>query len=194
MFVFLSRHVMFPSLFVQLLACSLLAWWVPMFLCRMSLLEVRMSCRLVFSSMFQCYPWICRGAWWMLSIRPWFFFESRCLGFCLWCCISVPGRRSFQHSWSECCWVSFPIITFVFNLFIFRPCLSLVSANCSILNQMVSQISHQIMLSSAAVNSFVDMVSSCRTPLLMYLSMLQFQHQTNIKLFKPWHIESLFEH
>ena len=33
-----------------------------MFPRRMSLLEVCMSCRFVSSSMFQCYPCICRGA------------------------------------------------------------------------------------------------------------------------------------
>ena len=38
----------------------------------------------------ECYP-------------PW-FFESPCPGFCLWCCISVLGRCSFQRSPSECCW------------------------------------------------------------------------------------------
>ena len=53
-----------------------------MFPRHMSLLEVRMSCRLVSSSMFLCYP---------------------CLGFCLWCCISVQGRYSFQRSRFECC-------------------------------------------------------------------------------------------
>ena len=30
------------------------------------------------------------------------FFESPCLGLYLWCCISVPGRCSFQRSRSEC--------------------------------------------------------------------------------------------
>ena len=44
----------FPSLFVWLLACSLHIWWVPVFLRRMSLLEIRMSCRFVSSDMFQC--------------------------------------------------------------------------------------------------------------------------------------------
>ena len=94
----------FPSLFVRLLACSLLGWGVSMFLRPMSLLEVRMSCRLVSSSMFQCYPWRCRGAWRMLSIRPWSFFESPCLVLWLSFCISVPGRCSFQRSRSQCCW------------------------------------------------------------------------------------------
>ena len=106
MFVFLFRYVMFnillSSLFVRLLACSLFDWWVPMFPCRVAFLEVRMSCRLVSSSIFQCYSWRCRGAWRMLSIRPWFFFESPCLGFCLWCCISVAGRCSFQRPRSKC--------------------------------------------------------------------------------------------
>ena len=60
----------FPSLIVRLLACSLLGWWVPMFARRMSLLEVRTSCRLVSSSISQCYPWRCRCAGRMLSIRP----------------------------------------------------------------------------------------------------------------------------
>jgi len=38
----------------------------------------------------------------LLPIRPWFFFESPCLGLCLWCCISVPGRCRFQCSRNEC--------------------------------------------------------------------------------------------
>ena len=49
----------FPSLFVLLLASSLLGWWVPMFPRRMSFLKVRMSCRRVSSLMFQCYPGRC---------------------------------------------------------------------------------------------------------------------------------------
>ena len=101
-FVFLS---FFLSLFVQLLACSLIAWWVPMFPRRRFLLGVCMSYRRVFSSMSRCYPSRCLGAWRMLSIRPWFFFiVSPCLGFCVLCCISVPGRCSFQYSRSGCCW------------------------------------------------------------------------------------------
>ena len=36
----------FPYLFVRLLVYSLSGWWVPMFPRRMSLLEVRMTCRL----------------------------------------------------------------------------------------------------------------------------------------------------
>ena len=113
MFFFLSRYVMFTPfhpfllfpLFVRLLACSLLGWWVPMFPRRMSLLEVCNSCRLVSSSMFQYYPWRCRGACRMLSIQPRFFFESPFVLFvCLRCCIAAPGRCSFQRSRSECCW------------------------------------------------------------------------------------------
>ena len=107
-FVFLSRYVMFNisflSLSVWLLACSLLRWCVPMFPWYMSLLEVPMSCRIVFSSMFPCYPWRCCSAWQMLSIWLWFFFESPCLGFCFWWCISVPGRCSIHRSRSEHCW------------------------------------------------------------------------------------------
>ena len=113
----------FASLFVRLPACSLLGWWVPMFPRRMSKLEVCMNCRFVSSSMFKCYPWRCRSSWRMLSILPWFFVESTCLGFLLWCCISIPGRRSSQPSRSKCCWYiyigeSFSIITNAFNLFI----------------------------------------------------------------------------
>ena len=77
--------------------------------------EVCMGCRFVSSTMLQCYPWRCRGAWWMLSSRPWFFFESRCLGCCLWCNIAVPGRRSCHRSLSQWCWhymcVSFSVVT-----------------------------------------------------------------------------------
>ena len=64
----------FPSVFVRLLVCSLFPRCI-------SLLEVRMSCRLVSLVMFQCYPWRCRGAWRMLSIRQWFFFKSPYLCF-----------------------------------------------------------------------------------------------------------------
>ena len=42
----------------------------------MSLLEVCMSCTLVSSSIFRCYPWRCRGAWRMLFIRPWFWLHA----------------------------------------------------------------------------------------------------------------------
>ena len=54
-----------------------------------------MSCRLISSGRFQCYP--C-GAWRMPSSQPWFFFESPCLHFCLWSCVTVPGRHSFLPS------------------------------------------------------------------------------------------------
>ena len=94
----------FPSLFVWLLVCELLAWRVPMFPRPMSLVEVRMRCRLGSTRMFQSYPWRCRGAWRMLSILLWFLFEYYCLGYCLWRCISVPGRCSIQRSRSECYW------------------------------------------------------------------------------------------
>ena len=64
MFLFLSRYVMFNillSIFVCAAACLFFACVVmPMFPRRMSMLEIRMSCRFVSSSMFQCY----------LSIRP----------------------------------------------------------------------------------------------------------------------------
>ena len=109
MFLFLSWYVMFKirlSIFVCAAASLFFACVVSanVSACYMSLLEVRTSCRLVSLSMFHCYPWRCRGAWRMLSIRPWFFFESHCLGFCLWCCIYIPGRCSLQRSRSECCW------------------------------------------------------------------------------------------
>ena len=90
----------------------------------------------------------------MMSIRPWFFFESPCIGFCIWCCISVPGRCSFQRSRSGCCWhiiigVSFFFITFVFDLFFFRPWLSLSSANsCSIYCSSCGVLAHMSMLSA----------------------------------------------
>ena len=88
----------FPSLFVRLLAYSWLGWWVFMLTRHTSLLEIRMSCRLVSPNMFQCYPWRCPGVWWMLPIRLWFFFESICFGFSLWCCICFSCRCSFQRS------------------------------------------------------------------------------------------------
>ena len=92
------------------------------------------------------------------------------------------------------------IITFVFDLFIFGPWLSLSSANsccsccssCGVLAHMsmssakrrwlryspsifkplVSQVSRRNMVSSAAVNSLDDMVSLCRTRLLMLILLL----------------------
>ena len=73
-----------------------------MFPRRMSLLEVRISCRLVSSSMSQCYledvavlgeccPY---GRDSSLNLLVLVFF---------WCYISVPGRYTFQRSSSECC-------------------------------------------------------------------------------------------
>ena len=137
-------------------AASLFFAWVvvPMFPRRMSLFEVRISCRFVSSSMLQCYPWRCRGAWRMLSIQPWFFFESPCLGFYLWCCMSVPdiyvgfnvldlGVVDIYTS------VSVSVITFVCDLFIFRPWLSLSSASfCSICCSSCGVLAH-ISMSSA---------------------------------------------
>ena len=112
----------FPYLFVRLLTWYLLDWWVPMFPRRMSLLEVRMSCRLISSSRFQCYPWSCQGISRMLSIRPWFFFTSPCLELCIWWSISVSDSRSFQRPvFLKYIGVSFSIINFVFDLFILRP-------------------------------------------------------------------------
>ena len=133
-----------------------------------------------------------------------FFFESHCLCFCLWCCISIPGRCSFQRSRTECCWhisMSFSIIiTFVFDLFNFRPWFSLSSANsfsiccssCGVLAHMsmssanrrwrrysqslfkslVSKVSRRNMLPTAAVNKLRDMVYPCRTLLLMLMFLL----------------------
>ena len=62
--------VTFVYSLTQLLACSLLGWLVPIFPRRISLLEVRMSYRLVSSNMSQCYSWRCCGAWRMLSKWP----------------------------------------------------------------------------------------------------------------------------
>ena len=93
------------SILICTAASLFFAWLICVHLPRcMSLLEVSVSCRLVSSSRFQCYPWRCHGAWRMLYTRPWFFFESPCLGFCLWCCIAVPDRCSFRLSRSVCCW------------------------------------------------------------------------------------------
>ena len=179
----------FPSLFVLLPACSLLGWWVPMFPRRMSKLEVRMRYRFVSSSMFQCYPWRCRSTWRMLSIWAWFFIESNCLGFCLWCCISVPCTRSFQPSRSVCCWDMLVcrfyhqclwLVHLQTLIFTYISC-SICCSSCGVLAHMpyeyvvsdakikyslsifkplVSQVSHRKMFPSTAVNS---LVSPCRT-------------------------------
>jgi len=183
----------FPSLFVRLLACSLLGWWVPMFPRRVSLLEVCMNCRLVSSNIFQCYPWRCHGAWRMLFIRPWFFFESPCLCFCLWCCISVPDRCSFQCSRSECCWnilvCCFPSLPLSLTCSSSANSCSICRSSCGVLAHMsmssakwrwlrysrfiftplVSQVSHQNMFLSAAINNLGNMVSPCHTPLLLLI-------------------------
>ena len=96
--------------------------------------------------------------------------------------------------------VSFSIIIFVFDLFIFTPWISLSPASScnicysscgvlahmsmssakrrwlryspSILKPLVAQVSRRNMLSSAAVNSLGDMVSPCRTPFLMLILLL----------------------
>ena len=47
------------------------------------------------------------------------FFESPCLGFCLCCCISVPGCSSILVMLTYI-GVSFSLITFVFDLLMFR--------------------------------------------------------------------------
>ena len=90
----------FPSLFVGLLAYYLLVWWVPMF-----------------RAVYHCwtYAWVVDLS---LQACPNVTLEdvtvvgeccpsgrdSSCLGFCFWCCISFPGRCSFQRSRSDCCW------------------------------------------------------------------------------------------
>ena len=92
----------FPSVSVRLLVCSLLGWWMPMFSRYMSLMEIHMSCRLLFKrvamlplKMSRCLV----NAAHLVVI----FVEYPCLG--LWCCISVPGRcSSFQCFRSECSW------------------------------------------------------------------------------------------
>ena len=108
-----------------------------MFTCYKSLLEVRMNCRIVSSSMFQCYPWRCRSVWRKLSIRPCFFFESPFLVFVSGAVslTQVDIAFNFLHLTIVDIYyigASFSIITFVFELFIFRPRFSLSSANsCS---------------------------------------------------------------
>ena len=87
----------FLSVFVRLLLPD---WWVSMFMRCVLLMEVRMSCRLVSSSRFQSYPWIRRGAWGLLSIRPWFFFESPSVRFCLWCVSQSQVDRGLKGEWS----------------------------------------------------------------------------------------------
>ena len=90
----------------------------------MSSLDVCMNGRFLSSSRFYCYPRRWRSAWWMLSIQPWFSFESSCLDFCLWCSITVPCRFSI--------WVVFAYVVFRHNfclrLFIFKPWFLLSSA------------------------------------------------------------------
>ena len=53
---------------------------------------------------------------------------------------------------------------------------------------LVSQVSHRNMFLSAAVNSLGDMVSPCRTPLLMLILLLSLCRWTVIKLLFDEHI------
>ena len=96
MFVFLSRYVVFNILTIVVCAAAGLffAWLVSV---HVTLLEVRMNCRRVsvkagsnvtledVAVLGECCP----------SGRD-SSFDSPYLGFCLWCCISVPEKRSFQ--------------------------------------------------------------------------------------------------
>ena len=205
----------FPSLFVQLLACSLLGWWVPMFLRRISLLEVCMSCDLSLQAcsnvtledvavLGECCP---SGHDSSLNLLVLVFIS----GAISLSQVDVAFNVRFSI-WVLLIYidVTFSIITFVFDLFIFRPCLSLSSANscsiccssCGVLAHMsmssvkrrwlryspsifkplVSQVSRQNMLSSAAVNNLGDMVSPCRTPLLMLILLLSLCRWTVIEL------------
>ena len=52
----------------------------------------------------------------------------------------------------------------------------------SIFKPLVSEVSYWNMLSSAAVNSLGDMVSACRTPLLMVILLLSLCRWTVIEL------------
>ena len=98
------RYVIFNillSIFVLLLACSLLRWWLYLLPSRMPLLEVRTNSPLVSLCMFQCYPWKCRSAGeYCPSDRDSYL---NIIVFVL-LPISVPCRCSFQRSRSECCW------------------------------------------------------------------------------------------
>ena len=84
------------------------------------------------------------------AVHPAVIFRwiSPCLRFCLWCRVFVPGRCSFQLTFSICMGVvvigvSFSIITFIFDLFIFTPWFSLSSANsCSICCSSRGVLSH----------------------------------------------------
>ena len=106
--------------------------------------------------------------------------------------------------------VSFSFITFVSDLFVFRPYYSLSSVNfcsiccssCGVLAHMslssakrrwlryppsifkplVFQVIHRNMPSSAAVNSLSDMVSPCRTPLMVFIFLLSFCRWTVVDL------------
>ena len=112
--------------------CSVLSWWVPTFPHRLSLLDVRVSCRLVSSSRYIQLP-----------LKMW-----RCLAndvqsavILLWIFLSwfVIGVVSLSHgdvafkalylSDFDIYWCVVSVITFVFDLFLFRlgfslPCCS----------------------------------------------------------------------
>ena len=61
--------LIYQSLFVRLLACSSLRWWVPMFLHRVSLLEVCMSKRKDKDVIEQVRRWKWTWAWHVSRIR-----------------------------------------------------------------------------------------------------------------------------
>ena len=117
------------SIFVCAAASSFFAWVVGAHVSAPYVIAG--STHVLASSMFQCYLWRCRGAWRMLSIRPWFFCESPCLGF-----VSGPVSLSQVD-------VAFNVLDLnvvdiywcvgfhhhLLSLFIYRPWLSLSAAN-----------------------------------------------------------------
>ena len=127
---FLSWSVMF-NILLYICVCVaaslfLQGWWVPMFTCYKSLLEVRMNFRLVFS----CSNVTLEDVVMLGKCCP--SSGDSSLKFLVLVFISgVVSLTQIDVAKIDIYYirVSFFIITFVFDLFIFRPCCSLLSAN-----------------------------------------------------------------
>ena len=105
MFVFLTQPLcdltyFFPSFFVRQLACSLPVWRVSMFLSRVSLLELRIGCRVASTENVAVFGECCPAD--RDSSLNLFVFVVAASGAVR---STIPIRCSFQRSLSEWCWV-----------------------------------------------------------------------------------------
>ena len=144
----------FPSLFMRLLACSLLGWWVPMFPRCMPLLYswvVELSfqaCSNVtledVAVLGECCPSSRDSS---LNILVLVFVSGAVFLSQVDVAFNVLDRVLLTYIG-----VSFSIITFLFDLFIFRPWFSVSSANsCSISCSSCGVLAHMSMSSAKAL-------------------------------------------